>query len=688
MADTIERLYKLTVDATAAIAQLQKFNDATEKSGAGLVAFGNKLVGIGKTIAATWTLDKVVETFHSTVDAMDETVKAAQRVGVASDELQRLRYSASTSGASAEDMDKALVKLSTHLVALGDDTQQSTKLLKAFGVTGADTAQTALFKIANGFQGMADGASKTAAAMVLFGKEAGTSLIPALNDGAKGLQNMARAADDLGLVIGGQALRAAKELNDQFDTLGRMSAVMRANFVTGLLPAITALVTLFADLRKSGLDMKAWGDAIGEDIVRVTMGVVLLVGALEDLLAIQEGIRKFAVSPIWKWGEVYTETMAKISKNNEETIRGLEILKTTWQNTKKAIETPFVGPPEPTPLDKLRELLKAQEDAARRAKEALEVKAAFERREAEASRERYEMVIKLQKELNEEAGKAVNVQHLTKDALDQTNKSLETQADAQLTVGKVYQKVNDDAAAYVKTQDEQVIRLQALHALYDKSTGPVKEWAKAQIEAAEASAEQNASMKALSDSWDRFLDSVSSGSVTVAQSFRAMAQSLIADLLKIWSKKFILDALSHFFTGGTPAAGSGGQGLGDDSITAHGNAFAAGRLLPFARGGILSSPVRMPMALMGEAGPEAVMPLRRGADGNLGVAAAASALNVTINNHTDATVSARRGSGGDLQILIEQTKRSLAADFRRGGNDVSRAAEAAWGLNRGAAAPF
>ena len=106
-------------------------------------------------------------------------------------------------------------------------------------------------------------------------------------------------------------------------------------------------------------------------------------------------------------------------------------------------------------------------------------------------------------------------------------------------------------------------------------------------------------------------------------------------------------------------------------------------------GGVLNGPLRVPMALLGEAGPEAVMPLKRTASGALGVAATgASALNVAIHNYAGAQVSARRDSAGSLQILIQETKRSIAADFRRGGNDISQAAEKSWGLSRGNAAPF
>ena len=54
-----------------------------------------------------------------------------------------------------------------------------------------------------------------------------------------------------------------------------------------------------------------------------------------------------------------------------------------------------------------------------------------------------------------------------------------------------------------------------------------------------------------------------------------------------------------------------------------GDSFSQGRVMPFAKGGVVSSPTMFPMrngrGLMGEAGPEAIMPLARGADGRLGV---------------------------------------------------------------------
>ncbi len=70
---------------------------------------------------------------------------------------------------------------------------------------------------------------------------------------------------------------------------------------------------------------------------------------------------------------------------------------------------------------------------------------------------------------------------------------------------------------------------------------------------------------------------------------------------------------------------------------AEGGTFAQGRVMPFAKGGVVSAPTSFAMrsgrGLMGEAGPEAIMPLARGADGRLGVQAAGSgrAVNVVMN---------------------------------------------------------
>ena len=81
--------------------------------------------------------------------------------------------------------------------------------------------------------------------------------------------------------------------------------------------------------------------------------------------------------------------------------------------------------------------------------------------------------------------------------------------------------------------------------------------------------------------------------------------------------------------GGALAQGLNGL-LGGLMPFEKGGAFAQGRVMPFAKGGVVSQPVSFPMrgatGLMGEAGPEAIMPLTRGADGRLALTVVGGAL--------------------------------------------------------------
>ena len=82
----------------------------------------------------------------------------------------------------------------------------------------------------------------------------------------------------------------------------------------------------------------------------------------------------------------------------------------------------------------------------------------------------------------------------------------------------------------------------------------------------------------------------------------------------------------------------------------NGAPFSQGRVMPFAKGGVLDGPTTFPMrggtGLMGEAGPEAIMPLARGPDGRLGVRGGGGGnVNVTMNISTPDVQGFQRSQG-------------------------------------------
>ena len=151
----------------------------------------------------------------------------------------------------------------------------------------------------------------------------------------------------------------------------------------------------------------------------------------------------------------------------------------------------------------------------------------------------------------------------------------------------------------------------------------------------------------------------SSLSKSVGNSLRSAFDSLFVDGDKlssvlsklgnsIASKTFnnavtpITDALGQAVTGGVTSLVNGFLPF------ENGGAISSGRVRAFASGGIVDGPTSFPMrggmGLMGEAGPEAIMPLTRGADGKLGVrgAGGGGSVHVTMNVSTPDAESFQR----------------------------------------------
>jgi lambda family phage tail tape measure protein len=103
-----------------------------------------------------------------------------------------------------------------------------------------------------------------------------------------------------------------------------------------------------------------------------------------------------------------------------------------------------------------------------------------------------------------------------------------------------------------------------------------------------------------------------SGGQSLSDVFRNLALQMSSSVLRA-----ALNPVQDF------ASSAASNVLGSLLGAANGAVVSGGNVTPFARGGIVSGPTTFPLrsgtGLMGEAGPEAIMPLSRGTDGRLGV---------------------------------------------------------------------
>lgn len=135
-----------------------------------------------------------------------------------------------------------------------------------------------------------------------------------------------------------------------------------------------------------------------------------------------------------------------------------------------------------------------------------------------------------------------------------------------------------------------------------------------------------------------------------------------------------LAPLAATATGAAIAAGNimatGSTLLSKINALADGGVIKGGNVIPFAKGGVVNKPTIFPMAnggtgLMGEAGAEAVMPLRRMSNGRLGVEAEnnnGQAVQVNIYNQSGASVETRKRDDGSMDIFIRKVNEALSSE--------------------------
>lgn len=203
-------------------------------------------------------------------------------------------------------------------------------------------------------------------------------------------------------------------------------------------------------------------------------------------------------------------------------------------------------------------------------------------------------------------------------------------------------------------------RIGALRTQYEESrsysTG-VKQFMTEYAENATNSARQV--KDSLTNAFNAATDALVDFAMTGKFSFSDFANSILRDLARIAIQRSITGPLAGGLNGILGSLGGGGGGATPVATAypvslfeANGDAFLNGRVTAFANGGVVGGPTLFPMAngtgLMGEAGPEAIMPLARDGSGRLGVRSQGGGgdqYNISVSVATDGSTSTKGNSG-------------------------------------------
>jgi hypothetical protein len=206
--------------------------------------------------------------------------------------------------------------------------------------------------------------------------------------------------------------------------------------------------------------------------------------------------------------------------------------------------------------------------------------------------------------------------------------------------------------------------LQALGVEFVKNNAAAVAGYEAQIEgiteAMRLEEERKSLMASVESSLEAGFMSMVDGTKSVKDAFKQMATDIIRELYRVLVVKRLVSSITGAF------------GFADGGVFSGGSQVKA-----FANGGIVGGPTYFPMSggqtgLMGEAGPEAIMPLKRGANGKLGVEVQGGSGGVTVNNYftvqANGDESVKRIVQQQIPRIAEATKAAVVDSKRRGGS--------------------
>ena len=563
-----------------------------------------------KALGAALAVGAIANFAKRTIDQADAFGKLSTRTGIAANSLQAFVNAGKLADVSQQQLEVGLKTFArtSYEAAQGVATYADAYATLGVSVKKADGSLKAsddlLKEIADKFKDLPNGPEKAAIAMRLFGKS-GADMITLLNGGSEALERFNYEVSE-------NFAQNAEYFNDQLTILQIQFDGFRKQLLDALLPALNAILEVFGDLFSSGQDFGPLFKVIEvgiRGVASVVLGLVqsmrFFVRTIRDLLSIAQLVvqRKFgAAVDVARTG--LADTRSQFFKDiaaQQKVLFGRSEVGADYGGGGRGA---FIPRPDAAAGARGR---------GRVAEKTPEQKAA----------EEYE------KMLQGLIGQAAGFKTITIEAIEVTKQ----QATA-------FDGVKDAAAGYLE------------------SIGTMQQ------------AIGNLAGNAFQGLEDALVSLVTTGKANFLDFARTILAATARMIIQQTILRSIMQAIGAIPGGPLPTSPFGGAQVVSGGTGIDGGAFGAAAfskqmpafsIKPFAKGGIVNKPTMFAYAnggvgrygLMGEAGPEAIMPLKRGPGGRLGVETSGGIGNVTVNVDASGTnVEGDSGQAGQLGKAI------------------------------------
>jgi hypothetical protein len=228
----------------------------------------NRVKGLLAGIGVSLSVAGFAAMIKSAIDAADHLNKLSQKIGISVEALSTLRFAAQLSEVSLETLQKGIKGLSQNIAEANTGVGDGAQVFEALGISvkNADgsmkSTEAVLLQVADVFANLEDGAVKTALAVKLFGKS-GMDMIPFLNQGAAGINQLTAEAERLGLKLTTETARSAEAFNDNLTALKASSSSLGIALARDFLPELTNITNAMREAANEAGTLKALWVGLG-----------------------------------------------------------------------------------------------------------------------------------------------------------------------------------------------------------------------------------------------------------------------------------------------------------------------------------------------------------------------------------------------------------------------------------------
>lgn len=247
--------------------------DNMERKAAGL---NTRLTQLAKTLVGVFAVRQIQRFAMETIRAVDEQNTFAQSISVSYQELQKLQFAAEQNGATINELNNSLRRLTRRTEEAARGTGAAVQAFENLGLNARELESLSpdqiFLRVADAFQELEDSGKEVSTAFGLFDTE-GAKLINTLRRGSAGIRELGDEAERSGRIISQQTAEDAAQFNNELNKLQGAAKGAAVTLGAELVPRMTDLITAATDWLSTGDNVENLIHGIG--VVAQTTAAIL-----------------------------------------------------------------------------------------------------------------------------------------------------------------------------------------------------------------------------------------------------------------------------------------------------------------------------------------------------------------------------------------------------------------------------